>query len=77
MSKKRVVIPPEECGPGSRIAEIDGQLCIVGVSGAIYKDVYFKREDIMPRNANGASTMCPTMPGCANSAPARPASRPS
>jgi hypothetical protein len=47
MSKKRVVIPPEECGPGSRIAEIDGQLCIVGVSGAIYKDVYFNREDIM------------------------------
>jgi hypothetical protein len=47
MSKKRIPIPPEECGPGSRIAEIDGELCIIGVSGAIYKDVLFDREEVM------------------------------
>ena len=40
-------IPPEECGPGSKIEMIDGELCIIGVSGAIYKNVTFSREDVM------------------------------
>jgi hypothetical protein len=44
---KRQVIPPKEFGPGSRLIMVDGELCVRGVSGAIYKDLLFDREDVM------------------------------
>lgn len=47
MSKKRTRIPPEEIAPGAHIKEIDGELCIVGASGTIYRDVVFDVEQIM------------------------------